>query len=529
MWSPVNPGRFRGFTELADTDRIQISRRVTDSDGAHAETFLISAGSPRFRAERIVNLDTVTVSNRLDLLPLVFFEGAVIPEGGVDAGSTNGRLRYRLKDGDTLYTALKSLKDNISPGADLSRAYMTRADDPTQRQVNLEKLLYGYDPALDIALKEGDRFVIPYGLFEVFVTGEVTRSAWVETGSLARLASVIQPFLTEYSSVRDVEVISSAGESRVYDLFRAERFGERDQNPYLNPGDTVRIKPLSRKVTIKGEVMRPGTYQLLPGDELEELIELYGGGFTKLADRERIRITRYQPERETPVRTIYYHIEPNAIDRTLNDLDVVEVDRTVDYLPVIYFEGAVGKGIGIESTTPESSNRFAYRIASGELLSTIVRNIADNFSTVSDLANAYIVRVGSPAPIPADIETLLYRYDTRKDIVMEPSDVVIVPFRQYFVTVSGAVMAPGRYPYVPDRSWKYYVNLAGGPDPARNIGESLTITDMDENPKPKSSPIQPEDRIYVRTNDPLYYLGKFAGIISTILSVTALVIGLVRE
>jgi len=46
------------------------------------------------------------------------------------------------------------------------------------------------------------------------------------------------------------------------------------------------------------------------------------------------------------------------------------------------------------------------------------------------------------------------------------------------VTVAGAVAVPGRYPYIPDRDWSYYINLAGGFNPERNSSEKVTITDL---------------------------------------------------
>ena len=104
------------------------------------------------------------------------------------------------------------------------------------------------------------------------------------------------------------------------------------------------------------------------------------------------------------------------------------------------------------------------------------------------------------------------------DITLEQADVVLVPFRQFFVSVSGAVNLPGRYPYVPDRSWDYYVNLAGGFNADKNSREKLDIVDVKGTHQPKTRLIQPEDSIVAATNNGLYFFGQYAAIITTILS-----------
>ena len=58
---------------------------------------------------------------------------------------------------------------------------------------------------------------------------------------------------------------------------------------------------------------------------------------------------------------------------------------------------------------------------------------------------------------------------------MEADDILVVPFKQFFVTVSGAVKVPGRYAYVPDRTWDYYVSLAGGYNENINSPETIEI------------------------------------------------------
>jgi protein involved in polysaccharide export with SLBB domain len=54
----------------------------------------------------------------------------------------------------------------------------------------------------------------------------------------------------------------------------------------------ITISQLDRMVYIYGEVKLPEFYELLPGENLRDLIENYAGGFTPMADTTRIILTR---------------------------------------------------------------------------------------------------------------------------------------------------------------------------------------------------------------------------------------------
>ena len=123
--------------------------------------------------------------------------------------------------------------------------------------------------------------ILSNGIFQVYIKGEVIRAGYITAWSLTRLSHILEDYLTPYSSLRDVEIISRDGNSRKYDLFKAQRFGEPEEDPRLRPNDIIAISKIERTVQLMGEVRRPGEYQLLPGQELAELLDYYGDGFTK--------------------------------------------------------------------------------------------------------------------------------------------------------------------------------------------------------------------------------------------------------
>jgi len=361
--------------------------------------------------------------------------------------------------------------------------------------------------------------LISVGSFQVYITGEVKQSVNITAWGLTLLSEVVGQHLTPYSSNRDIEILSEDGSGRQYDLFKASRFGMQEEDPYLKPGDTIIVAKRDRAVRISGEVRRPGQYQLLPGEGLKELIQYYGDAFTELANRRSVRIDRLVTGSERPAETLYIDLSKGYDDKILlKDLDFITVPAKIDKLPVVYFEGALGKGLESEGGQAETSNKVTYRFKEGETLYSALLTMEDSLSPVADLANSFIARLGQAEIIPVNMERLLYDYNVADDIELKPYDLITIPFKQFFVIVSGAVISPGRYPFVPNRTYEYYVNLAGGIDPDKNTNRKVVIRDIEEVLRTTEAVIQPEDRIYVPANSFFYKFNRYAPVISTVLA-----------
>jgi protein involved in polysaccharide export with SLBB domain len=515
-----------GFLPSAKPDHATVTRRPTQ---AHPE------GESRvFDASRselaVSDGDAIAVSARDAFLPVVYVEGAITM--GEDLAAQHGTDRYTFRPGLQLSQVVRSVATRIQPNADLKRAFVTRKGAADSIPVNLEKLLYAYNQADDILLEAEDRIVIPRGSLDVFVTGEVKQASWVNVMALSRLSQVLGDLSTEYSSIRNIQIRSAAGEERSFDLFRAQRYGELDQDPYLAPGDMVMVDKADRRVRISGEVKRPGTYQLLPGENLFHLITSYAQGFTDLSDSTRVRITRMLSPDSKIGELLYVDGSTDAgLQQGLEDLDSVVIASKQEFRPTVFFEGAVGTGVPTSGSAAELldvSNRVRYTYHPGTRLSEAVLNLRGQFSAVSDLERAYLRRAAGGSVIPVNLEDFLHRYDFSDDVLLEPNDVIIVPFRQFFVTVSGSVYNPGRYPYVPDRSWAYYVSLAGGLNDERNNGRGQKVYNYLGEKRSLDEPIQPEDRIIIPANSFLYNFGRVSTILTTTISVVSLVIGIMR-
>ena len=361
--------------------------------------------------------------------------------------------------------------------------------------------------------------------FSVYITGEVEATTSTIAWGLTRLSSVLanRAMLTKSASIRDITVRSANGKVTTYDYYRARRFGDLDQDPYLRPGDVVTVNKAARTVVVEGEVNRPGTYQLLDGENLAELLERYGDGFTPVADPARMELVRYV-DSESPSGSKQF-FDKKALEDNLEikNLDTVYVPSRQDLIPVMYLEGAIGKseidpdtGKTLVTLDSDESRRVPVRFNPGENYASLVRKNAALFTSLSDTKNAYIQR--EEERLYLNLNPILYDPEYRSDHTVQNGDTLVIPLRQFFVTVTGAVITPGRYPYVPDRDWEYYVALAGGFDKERNSGNALTIRDIQGKERSKSDPIPPEAIIDSKNSSFLYYFNRYSPVVVTVLT-----------
>jgi hypothetical protein len=210
----------------------------------------------------------------------------------------------------------------------------------------------------------------------------------------------------------------------------------------------------------------------------------------------------------------------------LRHLDEITIPSIIDMIPVMFVEGAVQEVQTQTQTQPQlqnsliasdsnAANRITVRFNQGENYASLLRRNSAWFTAISDTQNAYIIR--GAERIPLNINPMLYDSNYRSQYFVERNDTLIIPFRQYFVNVAGAVVKPDRYPYIPDRGWDYYIALAGGFVMERNSRESVTIKDISGKVMKKTDAITPETTITAKTNAPLYYFNQYAPVVTTIL------------
>ena len=319
------------------------------------------------------------------------------------------------------------------------------------------------------------------GTFEVHLRGAVETAGHTATWGLGRLSEVVAERLGMHASMRDLRIERGA-DLLTYDLFRAQRFGDRSQDPYLMPGDRICVSRRERAVRINGQVWRPGSYQLTAGEGLPELIA-FADGFTPLADLERVRIESLggapeaAPEAEAsaaagepaldcdgaplpaaptnpaaaPGVTRYAAWDADLAGAALRDGDVVTIANRDALLPAVFFEGAVVEPVDAASAPPsagepetdteapaESGGRIAHRYRPGETLFDALQQNLEAIAPGADLTNAALVRRGEPEQA-IDLELLLHGGSRAGDRPLQPGDRIVIPAQRFAVALRGEV------------------------------------------------------------------------------------------
>lgn len=250
-------------------------------------------------------------------------------------------------------------------------------------------------------------------------------------------------------------------------------------------------------------------------ENLKDLVETYGKGLTVMADPERIQLTRISNSKEKTGEKQFLTVVNIQENYPLEHYDEVYVPSYNDLRPVVFLQGAVNSSDTL-SANLETTNLRTEMFSYGESYSNFIRRNREVFSANADLANAYVTR--GQNFIAIDLSQILYSENFTNDLLLEPNDVLIVPFKQYFVTVAGAVNSPGRYPYIPNRDWEYYVGLAGGFIGEKNNFDAVKIKDVNGKTLKKEDLITPETTITAKTNSFTYYFNQYAPVITTTLS-----------
>ena len=370
------------------------------------------------------------------------------------------------------------------------------------------------------------------GSFMVSVVGEVVGTRVVPAWGLTRLSEVLQN-ATPYASTRNVLIRHADGSEEVFDLYRAMRDGVLEEDPLLRSGDVITLERCETLVMLSGRVYEEGTYQLLESDRLEDLLTTYGGGLLSSADVQNIRIQRYNPE--SGVWYVQYVNLLEQPDFRLSHLDQVIVDAQQPSVQTVTIEGAVSSSEVYDSLSTTAlvgypSGRIFYQFYPGESMKQMLSSLSSRFLAVSDLEGAYLLRSGNR--IPLNIQSILYGEDENQSMHLQSDDTLLIPFTQRLVTVSGGVVRPGVFAYVPDKTVNYYLSLAGGLSDDAAYPSEVKVQGPDGKSIALGEPILPETTIAVAKETLARDIAPtvaIIGLVSSILGIVATVVNIILD
>lgn len=288
--------------------------------------------------------------------------------------------------------------------------------------------------------------------------------------------------------------------------------------PSLEPFDTIRVygryEADAPKVSVFGQVLRPGEYPLSEGMTTAQLVRL-AGGFTRSAFRDQADLSSYQVVNGEKVELDHREV---PIGRALaGDADTDVLLKPGDVLTISQIGGweDIGGAVGVSGQVLHPGR---YGIQSGERLSSVLRRAggftpeAYPYGVILERAavrefsartrDDLIARLqgANPAPGPTRASSLAPNSSATRpssqnqqlaerlkeiqpsgrmvvhitgdiskweksaaNIELRPGDTLFVPKRPNFVMVAGQVYSPLAITYSKGKSAAWYLNQAGGP------------------------------------------------------------------
>lgn len=287
---------------------------------------------------------------------------------------------------------------------------------------------------------------------QVLITGEVERPAEYTISSLSSLLNAL--YLcggpNKLGSFRKIEIIRGNKVFQTVDLYPYLTSGIMPQNTNLEAGDIIRVPFAETRTIITGAVKKPARFELLPGENLSQLL-LYCGGFQEDAFSSLIQVERYSIKEKLVIDvpdSLFKSFIPKNGDKffvgTIGDRfsNKVKISGSV-YRPGTYawkpgmkVLQLINLGLGV---LPEAYNERAL----------LFRKEADGRNSIFSI----------------DLNKLAENTD--QDIDLKSDDELII--KNIFeleetnsVNIEGAVQKPGIFPYREGLRLKDLIFLAGG-------------------------------------------------------------------
>jgi protein involved in polysaccharide export with SLBB domain len=130
------------------------------------------------------------------------------------------------------------------------------------------------------------------------------KSGTMNVSSLSNVISVLSEAggPNAIGSYREIEVIRDNKLFKKIDLYKFMQYGDQSQNIGLKDNDIIRVPAYKQRVEIKGEVKRPGIFEVIGTESFSQILQ-YAGGFTDNAYSAWVKIIQ-KNDKEKSVKDI---------------------------------------------------------------------------------------------------------------------------------------------------------------------------------------------------------------------------------
>ncbi|MEA9413138.1 SLBB domain-containing protein [Flavobacterium sp. PL02] len=252
-------------------------------------------------------------------------------------------------------------------------------------------------------------------------------------------------------SYRNIELIRNSKIYKNIDIYKFLVKGDQSDNVSLKENDVIRIPAYSQRVTVEGEVKRPGIFEMKKGETFTNLLS-FASGFNEFAYTASVNILQ-KTGKEFKVHDVN-ESEFNIYQPQSGD--VVKVAKILNrFANRIQIEGAVFR--------PDF-----YSFTEGMRVSELITR-AEGLKEDAYTKRARIIRLKSDLTteiVNVDLTNALSG-DLNADLLLKREDIVtvysILDFREeYKITIDGEVKNPGEYEYYENLTLNDLVVQVGG-------------------------------------------------------------------
>ncbi len=293
---------------------------------------------------------------------------------------------------------------------------------------------------------------------KVNIVGEVVNPGSYNISSLntAFNALVAAGGVTEIGSVRNIQVKRNGKVIKTLDVYQFLMNAGASDDTYLEANDYIIVNGIGRVVEVQGEVNRPFKFELVKGENLNEVIA-YAGGLRATAYKRNVTIFRYVDNENIVMDFNLDSIERERINYPLIDGDKIVFARIPEVIENI--------------VTIQGSCRFPgnYQLTEGMRISDlIVKAKGLNYEAYTD--RAYLIRKDAKLNdvyVPFNLLEVIENPNSPLNFKLSKFDVVDIfsktEFKETFnVVINGAVKVPGTFPYYERMTLKDLLYYSGG-------------------------------------------------------------------
>ena len=332
----------------------------------------------------------------------------------------------------------------------------------------------------------------------VYLLGEAYRPGSYTVSALSSITNIlfVSGGTSELGSLRNIQVKRDGQTIHKYDFYDLLLRGNTKSEFKLEDGDTIFIPFIENKVLVEGAFRRPFYYEFIPGETLQDAVELAGG------------LSSEVPENGS--------IEVNSVDSYTGERSIQSVSQFREYIlkngDVVTASGNIGFAPEVVMVSGEVFRPGAYSISKGETVLDIInraggytessfsegaiftrKQVADQqkaaFERAAESLEQTLVNIVSSGtidnineftltPISALIEKLRATEPVGRQVVeldylklksdpyvnfqVRGGDKIFIPRRPESVVVTGEVLNPSTLRYAPGKSFQDYLDMAGG-------------------------------------------------------------------